>query len=43
MKEIKDLIKRIEKDIPESKKRIETAILTPESYNLLNLMTNTKE
>ena len=42
-KEIKDLIKQIEKDIPDSKKRIETAILTPESYNLLNSIIATKE
>lgn len=37
-KEIKELIKKLEKEIPDSKKRIERAILTPESYNLLDLI-----
>lgn len=35
-KEIKEFIARIEKEFPLSKKRIETAILSPENYNLLN-------
>ncbi len=35
-KEIKDLVARLEKEIPDSKKRIEHAILSSESYNLLN-------
>ena len=34
-KEIKDLVAKLEKEIPQSKKRIEHAILYPESYNLL--------
>ena len=34
--EIKEFITKIHKDIPDSKKRIETAILTPENYNLLD-------
>jgi len=37
-KEIKDLVAKLEKEIPDSKKRIEHAILSPESYNLLNLV-----
>lgn len=37
-KEIKDLVKRLEKEIPDCKKRIERAIISPESYNLLNLI-----
>lgn len=37
-KEIKDFISQIEKDFKDSKKRIENAILSPESYNLLNLV-----
>ena len=35
-KEIKDFVAKIFKEIPDSKKRIEHAILDPESYNLLN-------
>ena len=35
-KEIKDFVSKIEKDFVDSKKRIENAILSPESYNLLN-------
>ena len=35
-KEIKDFISQIEKDFVGSKKRIDNAILSPESYNLLN-------
>lgn len=34
-KEIKDFITQIEQQFPGSKKRIDNAILTPESYNLL--------
>ncbi|MBE7076610.1 MAG: tRNA 2-thiocytidine(32) synthetase TtcA [Clostridiales bacterium] len=41
-KEIKELVARLEKEIPDSKKRIEHAILSPESYNLLNLVENFK-
>lgn len=37
-KEVKDFISKIEKDFKDSKKRIENAILSPESYNLLNLV-----
>ena len=37
-KEIKDFVSKIEKDFKDSKKRIENAILSPESYNLLNLV-----
>ena len=37
-KEIKDFISKIEKDFKDSKKRIENAVLSPESYNLLNLV-----
>lgn len=37
-KEIKELVARLENEIPDSKKRIEHAILSPESYNLLNLV-----
>ena len=37
-KEIKDFITQIEKDFVGSKKRIENAVLSPESYNLLNLV-----
>ena len=37
-KEIKELVAKLEKEIPDSKKRIEHAILSPESYNLLNLI-----
>lgn len=37
-KEIKEYIQKIERDIPGSRKRIENAILSPESYNLLNLV-----
>ena len=37
-KEVKELIKRLEKEIPDLRKRLEHAILTPEKYNLLNLM-----
>ena len=33
--EIKNLIEELNKEIPKSKKRIESAILSPESYNLL--------
>ena len=35
-KEIKFLVERLHKEIPDSKKRIETAILSDESYNLLD-------
>ncbi len=35
-KDIKELVSKLEKEIPNSKKRIEHAILSPESYNLLN-------
>lgn len=35
-KEMKEIIARLEKEIPNSKKRIETAILCDESYNLLD-------
>lgn len=35
-KEIKDYIAKIHKEIPDSKKRIETAILNDEGYNLLD-------
>ena len=35
-KEIKELVARLEKEIPLSKKRIEHAILSSESYNLLD-------
>ena len=35
-KDIKELVARLENEIPDSKKRIEHAILSPESYNLLN-------
>ena len=35
-KEIKEMIEKIFKEIPDSKKRIEHAILDPESYNLLD-------
>lgn len=35
-KEMKEFIAKIHKEIPDSKKRIEHAILEPESYNLLN-------
>lgn len=37
-KEIKELVAKLEKEVPDSKKRIENAILSPESYNLLNLV-----
>lgn len=37
-KDIKEFVKRIEQEIPDSKKRIEHAILSSESYNLLNKM-----
>lgn len=37
-KEIKDFVSQIEKDFKDSKKRIENAILSPKSYNLLNLV-----
>lgn len=37
-KEIKEYIQKIERDIPDSRKRIENAILSPESYNLLNMV-----
>lgn len=37
-KEIKDFIDSIYKQNPDIKKRIEKAILTPENYNLLNLI-----
>lgn len=33
--EIKNLIEQLDKQIPQAKKRIESAILSPESYNLL--------
>ena len=39
-KEIKEMIKKWEKEIPDLRKRIERAILTPESYNLLHLINN---
>ncbi len=35
-KEIKEFVHYLHKKFPQSKKRIETAILTPENYNLLN-------
>lgn len=35
-KEIKEFVHNLHKKFPQSKKRIETAILTPENYNLLN-------
>lgn len=35
-KEIKEFVPYLHKKFPQSKKRIETAILTPENYNLLN-------
>ena len=35
-KDMKELIAKLHKEIPDSKKRIETAILSPESYNLLD-------
>lgn len=35
-KDIADFLKRMEKEFHDSKKRIETALLNPESYNLLN-------
>ena len=34
-KDIKELVFRIEKEIPNSKKRIDHAIFSPESYNLI--------
>ena len=34
--DIKEFVSKIHKEIPDSKKRIEHAILSPESYNLLN-------
>ena len=37
-KDIKELVARLEKEIPDSKKRIEHAILSDESYNLLDKM-----
>lgn len=37
-KEIKELVALLHKEIPDCKKRIEHAILSPESYNLLNKM-----
>lgn len=37
-KDTKELIDRLIKEVPDSKKRIENAILSPESYNLLNLV-----
>lgn len=37
-KEIKDLVKRLEKEIPDLRKRVEHAILTPEKYNMLDLL-----
>lgn len=39
-KDIKDFISKIHKDIPDSKKRIEHAILSDESYNLLDKLKN---
>lgn len=39
-KEIKDLIDQLYNKNPEMKKRVEKAILTPETYNLLNLIKN---
>jgi len=36
--DIKAFIAQIHKEIPDSKKRIEHAILSEESYNLLNKM-----
>lgn len=38
-KDVKELIEKLEKEIPDLRKRIEKAILTPENYNLLNLIT----
>ena len=37
-KEIKELVTKLQKEIPDSKNRIEHAILASESYNLLNKM-----
>lgn len=37
-KDMKEMIVRLHKEIPDCKKRIEHAILSPESYNLLNKM-----
>ena len=39
-KEMKEMIAKIHKEIPDSKKRIEHAILSDESYNLLDKMKN---
>lgn len=39
-KEIKDLIDQLYSKNPEMKKRVKKAILTPETYNLLNLIKN---
>lgn len=39
-KEIKELIEKLYNENPEIKKRVEKAILTPETYNLLNLLEN---
>jgi len=35
-KDIKEYVESLEKQFPDSRKRIEHAILSPESYNLLN-------
>ena len=40
--EIKNLVAKLEQTIPQSKKRIEHAILDPESYNLLNSLSKNK-
>ncbi len=39
-KDVKELVEQICKNIPDCKKRIEHAILSPESYNLLNNIDN---
>ena len=39
-KDVKELIEKLNKEIPDSKKRIESAILTPENYNLLDKTKN---
>ena len=41
-KDIKELIQKLEAEIPDLRKRVEKAILTPENYNLLNLIKTKK-
>lgn len=41
-KDVKELIQKLENEIPDLRKRIEKAILTPENYNLLNLIKTKK-